>query len=180
MITVNLLPEEYKKEYAIERSRRFFVFVFLSLYCIIIMFFVLLFGAGTFLKIETKSWVERIDAEKSTEKIKQVLSLEDDVKVINNKIKIIQRARGEYFNLADVIISISPLFGDGIYLKNLTINVDEKKINMSGFALTRNDVLGLEDFLRKNEFAREDSLIFPRSNILKSEDIDFSFNFNLK
>ncbi|MBI3671316.1 hypothetical protein HY249_00780 [Candidatus Azambacteria bacterium] len=180
MITINLLPEEYKKEYNLEKARRFSVFVFLSLYFIILIFIALLFGADIFLKTEMKYWVDNIENEKSTEKVKQVLGLEDNIKVANDKISIIQKAQEEHINAFEVLLSVSPLISDSVYLQNLTINSDLKKVSMSGFSLTRDEVLKLEGLLKSDAFVRKDSVASPRSNILKKSDIDFSFSFDLK
>ncbi len=180
MITINLLPEEYKKEFAYEKTKRFFTFVFLSLYFIVIVFSLLLFGAYFFLKVELSTWQEKIDAEKTDEKVKRILGLEETIKLTNKKIQTINNAKKEKTEVSKLIESIIPAVGDRIYLTSLSLNADAKKVSLSGFALSRDDVLKFESFLKNSQFVKEGTLVSPKSNILKRENIDFQFSFNIK
>ncbi len=180
MITINLLPEEYKKEYAFEKARRFSVLIFLSLYFIIIVFTALLFGVAAFLKIETNFWSNKIESEKSTEKVQQVLSLEESIRNINKKISIIKKADKESVNIVSILNNLSNIMNEDMYLKTLTINSETKNVNMEGFSSTRDDVLNLEEALRKSEWIDAETLVSPNSNILKEKDINFSFAFKIK
>ena len=180
MIKINLLPEEYKKEYNLEGLRRLSVFVFLSLYFIVAVFIVLLFATHIFLETESKSWLGQIESEKSTEKVKQVLGLEDDIEIVNNQINIIRTAQARPFDASNVLSSIASVVERNVYLSSLSLNSEKKQISISGYALTREAVLDLEKSLKENEWVDGATLVSPRSNILKKEDINFDFTFDIK
>ena len=55
MLTLNLLPEQHKREYALEIKTRFAVFVFISLAAILVVFIALLFSAYLYLRIQVNS-----------------------------------------------------------------------------------------------------------------------------
>jgi len=180
MITVNLLPEEYKKGYKLEKARRFSVFVFLSLYFTIIIFSILLFGAFMFLKIETNAWYDRVQSEKSTEKVQKILALEESIRAANKKILIVNEARLENKNTSELMEGIAKVTTDNLYLKNVNINMKLGKVSMSGFANSRDDVLSFEKKLNNIQWIEDGSLVSPRSNILSQNDIDFTFSFKIK
>jgi len=180
MINVNLLPEEYKKEYKLEKARRLAVFIFLSLYITVIIFFGLMIGTYFFINSESKVWAAKIEEEKSTEKVKQVLSLEQDIKTANNKIDIISNSLKNGSNVAGILKSISSVSDNRSYFENLSLNFITKKASISGYSLTRDAVLEMSDKLQQNEFIDPQGFQNPKTNILKKDDIDFSFLFNIK
>lgn len=180
MITLNLLPEKYKSEFDLEKSRRFMIFILISLSFMVVVFTLLLFSEFIFLKFENKAWLERLEREKATEKGKQILGLESDIKNTNEKISIITKTRGEALNVFAIIESLFPIERPNSYLNSLTINGENKKANISGFAGSRDAVLSIEQDLKENKLIQDGTLISPKTNILKAEDIDFSFIFGIQ
>lgn len=180
MITLNLLPENYKSELNLEKTRRFVIFIFTSLGFMVVIFTFLLFAEFVFLKIENQSWLERLENEKATEKGKQILELEKNIKTTNEKISIVAKVQEDALSISSIIESLSVVIQPEAHLNSLTINRDNKKTNIAGFALTRDAVLSMEAALKGNEFMQPGTLISPKTNILKAEDIDFSFTFSIK
>ena len=180
MIRINLLPEKYKKGYKIEKTRRFFVFLFLSLYFVIFVFTILLFGSYYFLKTESDFWSENLELKKSDENIKSILELEKDIKKTNKKINFVYKINSNKIVVSDLIENISSLISDGVYLKSLSLNANTGDVNLSGFANTRDNILTLEDRLKNSNWVDKSSFVSPKSNILKKKNIDFTFSFKLK
>ncbi len=180
MINLNLLPEEYKKEYKLEKTRRFIIFVFMALYFISFIFIMLLFFAYFYLKFETKSIILKIDSEKTTQQIKDVFNLEDDIKLANKKMQIIEKAKTENKNITKILEDIVYFDDDNSYFKNIMINSQTGQVSISGFALDREAVLSIKEAIKNSEMVDERSIISPKSNILKEKNIDFNFKFKLR
>ena len=155
------------------------VFVFLSLYFIMAVFSLLLFGAYYFLKVETKTWSENIASEKSTKKVQEILALEEKIKNTNKKIFIANKAIKETKKTSKIIEDITNLLNENIYLDILSLNLKDEKVNINGFAKTRQDVLSLQEKLKNSSLVKKDTIQSPKSNILKKENINFQFTFNL-
>jgi|GEM_PF-6409718 len=180
MIKLNLLPGEYKKEYSLEKTRRFVVFVAASLYFVSATFILLIFFGYFYLKFETSSVISSIDSAKTTQQIKDVLSLEDDIKLVNKKIDIAEKAKAESVSMSDALKSIASFDNPDSYIKSITIDSDLKRVSIAGFASTRDAVLLIKKAIEESDAVDAESLESPKSNILKEENIDFTFIFNLK
>lgn len=180
MITLNLLPEKYRSEFNLEKARRFIIFIFVSLSFVVVIFSLLLFAEMIFLKMENKAWLDRLENEKATEKGKQILGLESDIKKTNEKISIITKAHADTLDVSAIIESLFYIARPTTHLNSLTINGETKKINIAGFAGSRDAVLSIEQTLKENKLIQTETLISPKTNILKAEDIDFSFTFGIK
>jgi hypothetical protein len=180
MIKLNLLPEEYKKEYNLEKTRRFIMFVSVSLYFISFIFILLIFFGYFYLKFETKSIISKIDSEKTTQQIKDVFSLEDNIKLVNKKISIIEKAKLESTNISKILEEVSYFDGSDSYLKNINVESQSGQVSISGFALNRDAVLLVKEAIKNSDMVDKDSILSPKTNILKEEKIDFNFIFKLK
>jgi len=180
MIKLNLLPEEYKKEYNLEKTRRFVKFVSVSLYFILFIFILLIFFGYFYLKFETRSVISKIDSEKTTQKIKDIFNLEDNIKLINKKISIIEKAKAEKIEISEILQTIASFDNQDTYFKNISINGQIKKVSISGFALNRSAVLAVKEAIKNSPIVEKESVFSPKTNILKEKNIDFNFTFKLK
>lgn len=180
MLTLNLLPEQYKIEYNLEKRRRFIVAVLLLLCVILIIFNALMFSTYIFLKTQNQSLSGVLTFQNSADDAKRLSSLEKNVTTLNGKIAKATKAKNENFNVADLLEKISGISGQESYLETVSIDNISGQVNIGGFAKNRSAVLNIYDSLLKSEFVAEDSLLNPIQNILKSKDITFVFNFKLK
>ena len=180
MLTLNLLPEQYKREYALEIKTRFAVFVFISLAVILAVFIVLLFSAFFYLRIQVNSMEESLVNQRTAANAKPMLSLEKDIKALNAKIGIAAKARSDIFPVAPALEKIALLIKQGAYLKSVSLDNKTGAVNIAGFASTRDLVLDLKGDLVSSEFVKPDSIQDPIQNILKDKKIDFTFTFQLR
>ena len=179
MLTLNLLPEQYKIEYNLEKRRRFIVAILLSLCVILIIFNALMFATYVFLKTQNQALSGALVFQNSEDDAKRLSSLEKNVAALNGKIAKVTKAKNEDFNIADLLEKISEISGRESYLETVSIDSISGQVNIGGFAKDRSAVLELNDALLKSEFVSEGSLLNPIQNILKSKDITFVFNFKL-
>src|SRR3990170_1553274 len=180
MLTLNLLPEQYKREYALEIKTRFAVFVFISLAVILAVFIVLLFSAYFYLRIQVNSMEESLVSQRTAANAKPMLSLEKDIKALNAKIGITAKARSDIFPVAPALEKIALLIKQGAYLKSVSLDNKTGAVTIAGFASTRDLVLDLKSDLVSSEFVKPDSIQDPIQNILKDKKIDFTFTFQLE
>lgn len=179
MLTLNLLPEQYKRDYAFEIKMRFVVFILISLTVILAVFIALLFSVYLYLKIQTNSMGEALANQRTASSIKPLLSLEQDIKSLNAKINIASKARGDVFPVAPALEKIALLIKSGAYLKSVSLDNQTSIVSIAGFVETRDLVLGLKGDLVSSEFIKRDSVQDPIQNILKDKKIDFTFTFQL-
>ena len=99
MLTLNLLPEQYKIEYNFEKRRRFIVAVLLSLCVILIIFNALMFATYVFLKTQNQALSGALVFQNSEDDAKRLSSLEKNVAVLNGKIVKVTKAKNEDFNV---------------------------------------------------------------------------------
>lgn len=179
MLTLNLLSEQYKRAYAFEIKIRFAVFFCVSLLAIFVIFTGLLFSVFVYLKIQTKSIEDNLDAQKKALAAQPVFSLERDIKNLNVKIGALSKARSEIFPLAPALERISSLIKQGAYLKSFSIDNKTGMVSIMGFATDRDLVLRLNDDFSSDNMIAKDSVQSPIQNILKERKIDFTFTFQL-
>lgn len=179
MLTLNLLPEQYKREYALEIKARFAVLVFISLSVISVIFIALLFFVYFYLKIQINSMEKALANQRLASSAQPMLSLEQDIKSLNAKIGAVSKARSDIFPVAPTLEKLALLIKPGYYLKNVSFDNKSGTVNIIGFAATRDLVLSLKDDLVSSEFVKPDSVQDPIQNILKDKKIDFTFTFQL-
>lgn len=179
MLTLNLLPEQYKIEYNLEKRRRFVVAIFLSLCVILFVFNALMFATFIFLKTQNQALSGAFVFQNSEDDAKRLSSLEKNVSALNGQIARTTKAKNENFNIAGLLEKISEIPDAGSYLETVSIDNISGKVNMGGFAKDRESVLKFYDALLKSEFVSDGSLLNPIQNILKSKDITFVFDFKL-
>ena len=129
MLTLNLLPEQYKIEYNFEKRRRFIVAVLLSLCVILIIFNALMFATYVFLKTQNQALSGALVFQNSEDDAKRLSSLEKNVAVLNGKIVKVTKAKNEDFNVIGLLEKISEISGHGSYLETVSIdNISDRLI----------------------------------------------------
>lgn len=177
MLTLNLLPDQYKNEYALEKRRRFVVHVTIILCGIGILFNVLLGSVYAFVYTYEKSLRQAIETQTTTDAVKRLSFLEKNVRELNVRVGALVKANTEIVPLAPVFERVSQLVGHDAYIKNISMDASTRTVSVVGFAKTRAAVLALADALQKSDFAVPGSVKNPIKNILKEENIDFTFAF---
>lgn len=180
MLTLNLLPEQYKYEYRFEKKKRFFVFVILSCSSVMALFAALLVSVYLFLQIQEKSLKETFEIQQSAQYVRHASDLEKEVNAANVKIDALEKARKQMFPVSPALDRLTALIKPGLYLENFSLRSAGREVSMSGFAESRDLVLELESLLASNEIVESGSVYSPIRNILKNKDINFTFRLQLK
>lgn len=178
MLTLNLLPQQYKHEYAFEKKKRFTVFLCIFISLILILFNALLFSTYLFLTIGEKAAHDTIEAQQSTDIVKRLTDIEKDIKAANAKISTLVNAEKEIVLVAPIIEKTAAITPEGMYLKTIALDAHTKNVNITGFSNTRDAVLAIAKRLSESDFVDPQSVKNPVKNILKESEIDFTFSFS--
>ena len=177
---INLLPKEFKKNFLHEQKRRLLVFVFIFLFVIEFMFAAVFF-ASYFLLSSQQDFVSRnLASLEENKSIQELQDIEKEIKKMNAVALLVTNNLDTQNRIYDFLLKISNVVGDGVYLRSLNINYKTGEISIFGFAKTRDDVISLEKRLKNLSFTDASSFKSPKSNILRKEEINFSFNFKIK
>jgi|SRR3989344_8504080 len=177
MLTLNLLPDQYKAEYALEKKRRFVAHSSIIIFFIAVLFNVLLGSVYVFVFTYEQSLRQSIETQTTTDTVKRLSGIEKKVRELNTSIGVIAKADEEIIPLAPVLERIAKLVDQDAYLKSVSMDASTKTVSVAGFAKTRAAVLALAEALQKSDFVTEGSVKNPIKNILKEENIDFTFTF---
>ncbi|MBI5912903.1 PilN domain-containing protein [Candidatus Azambacteria bacterium] len=177
MLTLNLLPDQYKNEYALEQKRRLVAHISIIMCLIAILFNVLLGSVYAFVFTYEQSLRQSIETQTTTDTVKRLSAIEKNVRELNTSIGALATADAEIIPLAPVLERIAALVGQDAYLKSISMDANTKTVSIAGFAKTRAAVLALAEALQKSDFVAEGSVKNPIKNILKEENIDFTFTF---
>lgn len=176
---INLLPpQEKEKLYGRLLKRQVRAFGFLAA---IILFGGAVFVLNTwvFLKIQTKAISRNLNLETREPETVAARGLESQVKDLNLWLARYQNFRAESGVLmSDVLLKVQEIVPRGAALDALLVDSLEKKIILSGRASRREDVVVMENRLKKSEyFERVNS---PISNYLEKTNASFNFSFYYK
>lgn len=177
MLTLNLLPDQYKNEYALEKKRRFVAHITTILFFIALLFNVLMGSVYAFVLTYEQSLRQSIETQSATDTVKRLSGIEKKVRDLNTHIGGLTKTGEEIISLASVVERIARVVGSDAYLKNVSIDANTKTVSVVGFAKTRSAVLAFAEALQKSDFVAPGSVKNPIKNILKEEDIDFNFAF---
>ena len=177
MLTLNLLPQQYKHEYAFEKKKRLTVFLCIFISLILTVFNAFLFSTYLFLSIGEKATHDAIKAQQSTDIVKRLTDIEKEIRSANTKIGTLANAEKEIIPIAPVVEKTALLIGEGAYMKSISLDAASKNMAITGFSETRSAVLAIAKRLSESDFADTQSVKNPVKNILKESDIDFTFSF---
>lgn len=177
MLTLNLLPDQYKNEYALEKKRRFVAHVSIIMFFIAVLFNALLGSVYAFVFTYEQSLRQSIETQTATDTVKRLSGIEKNVRELNTHISGLAKAGDEVVPLAPVVERIAQVVGQDAYLKSISIDAGTKTVSIVGFAKTRAAVLSFADALHKSDFVVSGSVKNPIKNILKEENIDFNVTF---
>lgn len=180
MLTLNLLPEHSKLEYAFERRKRLIVFVFIALCGITFIFDALLSAVYFYVKEQDRSFAAQLEKQKAAEDSKYIDDLEKSIRDANSEVAALGAIRKDMTASGPVFEKIAKLIRPGVDLKNISLNAVNGDVGINGFAKTREAVLALEEDLKNGDFVVPDSVQSPVTNIFTSQNIHFTFRFKVK
>lgn len=172
---INLLPPKYKEDLKSEENLTLvfileilFLSFFLSL--ALILFSIKIHTAGT---VE----VQKIFVESKNRGFSHLKSVEAELNSINKTLTQLDSFYKEQFPLPDFLERISKLLPPGIYLTSFSYEEREKKINLSGFSPTVEQLLEFKNILEKQTDFKE--VEFPTAVWLQLENIDFNSSLKI-
>ncbi len=165
---INLLPDSEKKELLkIEKRKIQIIILFLMNFFLICFLLVFLF-LNIYFASEIKSKEILI---KELSNLQEPLEIKEKTIKINEEIININNFYRDKIYYTSALNEIFNLMPEGSYLNNLSfIN---NKVSLSGFALTRDDLLLFKERLEENF----KEVNFPPSDWVKKESINFSVTF---
>lgn len=101
-----------------------------------------------------------------------------EIKELNKIIKEFEKTHANYSKTTPKILELANNLPDDILLNSLSLDKKNKKIEITGIAKTRNSLLNYQEKLKKIEWINE--VYIPTKNLLKKEDIVFSFETTIK
>ena len=171
---INLLPPKYKEE--LKREENFnlvfileILFLAFAISLTLILFSIKISLAG--LIEEQKIFYETKDKEFS-----QLKPVEAELNSINKTLAEADSFYKEQFELTDFLERISKLLPPGIYLTSFSYQ-EGKKINLSGFSPTVEQLLEFKNILEKQTDFKE--IVFPTTVWLQLKNIDFNISFKI-
>jgi len=175
---INLLPIKEKKElksYILQDN----IVVVGEFLIGTILFFILFFTAlwlvlyHTRDKLETTSdlFVQAQALEKRVNNLNKELSSS-----INQRLEYIKQLQKEQIVWSIVLAKIAQITPRNVRFETMEVNND--KIQIGGYAVTRDDVINFQKILEQEpQFIEIDS---PLSNFVKQKDVNFVFSFKIK
>jgi len=104
--------------------------------------------------------------------------LEEKIISFNRTFSELNSFYSKQLSLIEILEKISQSLPYGAYLINFNFDSETGQISLSGFSPSREILLGLKENLEKEESFQE--IYFSPSNWVKSNDIDFTVNFDIK
>ena len=174
MIKLNLLPPKEKREAKLASFVHWLAFLAVPFSFFFLIFILFLASAFLSLLIMTKAQEEAIKIRENDFKMQDLLETEEKIAEINQVLSQVHRKQSETVSWAPILEEISKITPKGIYLTNFSYNQSKNTIILVGWAGGRKDVLFMEKLLEESPFF--DQINSPLSNLLKQNEIDFSFN----
>jgi Tfp pilus assembly protein PilN len=152
-----------------------------------IMFALVFLFAVEYLKIEKNIVAAQLEQVKNQDETKEMNDIEKNLAEYGKKIESIDDLRKEHLRWSYVFEEIIGILPDGVRLEGISSQlvidkavkadiIDEKfRIDLTGNALTRKDLLAFEEKLKSADLFSE--VECDDSNYVKSSDIDFRYSF---
>ncbi len=172
MLNLNILPEKYKKEIKLLSYYKHIKNIFLLL-----VFFVLLIGilfSMSYLILINYMEESKIGSFLAKETYQGV---DDEIKSIEEKMDYILNIQEKAINWSKLLEDIMLKTGNNISFSKIMISRDNYRLDLMGYAQTRDDLLEL-----KKSFEESSSYLtidFPIRNILEKDNISFEMRITV-
>jgi hypothetical protein len=177
MRIINLLPPEAKNEYKYElvshKVLAFWTWIALSL----LVFYGLSFGTAYYLKSIISDTDQQIVVNKQLLSSSNNRDLQEQILILNKNIQEVNILRSQHYLWSNALLKLSNLVPAGMEFNQLILNSRTGKIDVTGQAETRDDVLLFwSNVLHSSDFK---DINFPLANLEKARIVNFSFSFNV-
>lgn len=175
---INLLPKKEKKELKLHILQHC-AFV-IGIFLIGIILSLMLFCASAWFilyRVHAQAQTNNDLFEQAQELEKQVASLNKELSgFINKRLEYIDQLQKQRIDSWAILERLSQITPSNIRLDLLEL--DNDKVQISGYAKTREDVLKFQQALDQESLFIE--IYSPLSNFVKQKDVDFFFSFKIK
>ncbi|MBU0963477.1 hypothetical protein KKC06_00350 [Patescibacteria group bacterium] len=171
MISFNLLGHEEKN--SLRKLKVYYIIKHISFLAIslVLIISITLYFNYLLLNNENESLDENIEGEISLLEQEKITSIEDTIEELNQQLVLIEGIQAEYIEWSGFIDKSSSIIPDGIVLSSIKFDAINKKFTISGKALTRENLLELNENFENFVFFTK--IVSPISNLIKKENIDF-------
>ncbi len=172
MLFINLLPEDKR---AIVRKN-----IILNLLISMLEFFVILAILVSSVFIAGRSVLENNFNQAIGQNAlinKNFGLINQEIRSYNNQFKVAYSLLGKTIQWSKFLKDIFSLVGDNVSIREVSLNSEQKKMTIVGFATRRDDLLFFLDQLKRSDYiARADS---PLSNLFQRTNVVFEINIDL-
>lgn len=177
MIEINLLPDVQKKELQLREASYFIARSFIIIFAVIIFSSFLLLAINQLMKSNLNSIERQIETYEKYFQSAKNKEIESNINEINKMIRSIAQVQKNRTNWSETLIELSQIVPPEIQFNEIKINKLEKKIEISGKAKTRDQLLKFQDALENSDFF--ENVTSPISNIVSPENINFNLTASL-
>ena len=178
MFKFNLLSPGEKEQIELAKLHRLIVIFVAWIFVFLLTFVLLLVSTFFSLSILLKSQNTLIQHREQDEKNKYLVEIEQRIKQANQKLDQVYLKQGDMIIWTSILEKLSNITPSGVYITNLSYQLSNKQVNLSGWANNRNKLLAFQDSLEQaSNFIKVDA---PLSNLIKQNNISFSFMLHLK
>lgn len=104
--------------------------------------------------------------------------INEEIKVLNNDLKTANKVQAGFFKWSQFLVDFFELVPEGNQITSLYFDMTNRKMQMSGKSLHRDNLLRLKENLEKSDLFTD--LDSPLSNLLSRENINFNFSASIK
>lgn len=177
MLRMNLLPTEQRKKVNSLMIYQNIVFSGLILILLSLVLILLLGGFLIFLNLRFQAIEKEIISEQSRIiQTETVRSMERKIKELNKELEEVKEAQIKESNIYSILDDISQNVLVGVEVYSLRIDRETKRVNVSGYSPTRENLLIIKDILEDSDNYK--NIDFPLANLTNPRDIDFSLSFD--
>ncbi len=171
MNVLNLLSPSQK-----EALRMRVIYAMLERLMVTLVFFAFLSGVLLILaKIQLSKNLADIESRQIL--TAEYLTVNDDVKALDQQIARVETLQRMAISPSALVRDIAERTPEGIAIASLGFDVTNSKLDLTGIAAKREDLLAYEGLLRKSPFIKQ--LDSPISNLLRKTDVNFQFAIQL-
>ncbi len=174
MLKLNLLPPAEKKKLKLAELQKRIYLLFLWLGAILIVFIALLIAAYFNLEIILNEQEDLIIEREADQKNQEIALIKQRVDQVSQRLSVVDNKQQGFISWTSALLGLSRIVPDGVYLTGFNYQKTGGKLDISGHARTRDDLLLFESRLEQSDYFAE--VESPLSNIIKQTDINFSFS----
>ena len=173
---MNLLPISQRKRVRLLINYQNVIFCGLFLIALVLLLILFLGGFLVSLNFTFQTLEEEIIFEQSKVVGKETVEgIEKKVRGLNQDLMDLRKAQLDQSNIYGIIENLYQNLFLGVQIQNLDIDEQTKKITVTGYSVTRENLLAIKEILENSPEYKD--VNFPLSNLVSARDIDFRFSF---